>query len=115
VRKLFDVQLALGAVPIEKVEIPTKTGNELPPILAGLQWIFNTPEVNREVFAVLETIRPVGAEAPKKPPVAPAWTSGKFSSSASSGSVPTATTTASITSRISTPLCANFSANPPLT
>jgi hypothetical protein len=57
VRKLFDVQLALGAVPIEKVEIPTKTRDELPPILAALQWVFTTPEVNREVFAVLERIR----------------------------------------------------------
>lgn len=57
-RKTFDVQLALGAVPIEKVEIPTKTRDELPPTLAGLQWIFTTPEVNREVFEVLKSIHP---------------------------------------------------------
>ena len=65
VRKLFDVQLALGAIPIEKVEIPTKSRDELPPILAGLQWIFNTPEVNREIFAVLEGIQPRGKEVKK--------------------------------------------------
>ncbi len=53
-RKSFDVQLALGAVPIEKVEIPTKTRDELPPTLAALQWIFTTPEVNKEVFELLE-------------------------------------------------------------
>ena len=53
-RKLFEVQLALGAIPIEKVEIPTKTRDELPPTLAALQWIFTTPEVNKEVFALLE-------------------------------------------------------------
>jgi hypothetical protein len=44
VRKLFDVQLALGAFPIEKVELPTKTRDELPPTLAALQWIFITPD-----------------------------------------------------------------------
>jgi len=44
-------------VPIEKVEIPTKTRDELPPILAALQWIFTTSEVNREVFSVLESIQ----------------------------------------------------------
>jgi len=53
-RKSFEVQLALGAVPIEKVEIPTKTRDELPPTLAALQWIFTTPEVNQEVFELLE-------------------------------------------------------------
>jgi len=49
-RKSFEVQLALGAIPIEKIAIPTKTRDELPPTLAALQWIFTTPEVNKEVF-----------------------------------------------------------------
>jgi IS5 family transposase len=53
-RKSFEVQLALGAVPIEEVEIPTKSRDELPPTLAALQWIFTTPEVNKEVFDLLE-------------------------------------------------------------
>lgn len=67
VRKLFDVQLALGAVPIEQVEIPTKTRDELPPILAALQWVFITPEVNSEVFAVLESIQPAGTKSTGRP------------------------------------------------
>ena len=67
VRKLFDVQLALGAVPIEKVAIPIKTRDELPPILAGLQWIFTTPEVNREIFAVLEEIQPADKKSTGRP------------------------------------------------
>ena len=53
-RKTFEVQLALGAVPIEEVKIPTRTRDELPPTLAALQWIFTTPEVSSEVFALLE-------------------------------------------------------------
>ena len=53
-RKRFEVQLELGQTAIEKVQIPLKSRDELPPILAGLQWIFLTPEVNEAVFQVLE-------------------------------------------------------------
>jgi IS5 family transposase len=58
-RKSFEVQLALGAVPIEKVEIPTNSRDEMPPVLAALQWIFTTPEINREIFTLLKkSIKP---------------------------------------------------------
>lgn len=53
-RKRFEVQLALGRTPIERVEIPLKSRDELPPILAGLQWIFQTPELNGKILALLE-------------------------------------------------------------
>ena len=53
-RKSFEAQFSLGAVPIEKVVIPTKSRDEMPPILAALQWIFVTPEVSQKVFALLE-------------------------------------------------------------
>src|SRR5437867_3508624 len=54
-RRRFDVQLALGQIPIERVRIPLKSRDELPPILAGLQWIFQTPEINEQVLALLES------------------------------------------------------------
>jgi len=53
-RKRFDAQIGLGQAPIDKVVIPVKSRDELPPVLAGLQWIFRTPEVNGEIFALLE-------------------------------------------------------------
>ena len=53
-RQRFEIQLALGAVPIELVEIPTRTRDELPPTLAALQWVFTTPQVSSEVFRLLE-------------------------------------------------------------
>jgi len=53
-RKRFDSQIGLGQTPIEKVFISSKSRDELPPVLAGLQWIFATPEINEEVFALLE-------------------------------------------------------------
>ena len=46
-RKRFDRQLALGQTPIEDVAIPAKSRDELPPVLAGLQWIFKVPEADR--------------------------------------------------------------------
>jgi transposase, IS5 family len=53
-RKRFEVQLSLGQTPIEKVILPLKSRDELPPILAGLQWIYQTPEVNEPIFTLLE-------------------------------------------------------------
>ena len=53
-RKRFECQLELGQTAIEQIQIPLKSRDELPPILAGLQWIFLTPGVNEAVFRVLE-------------------------------------------------------------
>jgi len=53
-RKRFEVQLALGQTPIERVCLPLRSRDELPPILAGLQWIYQTPEINEPIFALLE-------------------------------------------------------------
>ena len=54
-RKRFELQLNLEAVPIELVKIPTCTREELPPTLAALQWVFINPQVNSEVFKLLES------------------------------------------------------------
>jgi hypothetical protein len=53
-RKTFEPQLFFGAMRTEDVKIPTDSRDELPPILAGLQWIFVTPEVRDAVFGLLE-------------------------------------------------------------
>lgn len=53
-RKRFAPDLELGQTPIEKVFIPTKSRDELPPTLAALQWIYKTPELNELVFTLLE-------------------------------------------------------------
>lgn len=66
-RQRFDVQLALGQTPIERVHIPLKSRDELAPILAGLQWIFQTREVNEEVFALLESKLLAGKKATGRP------------------------------------------------
>jgi len=53
-RKRFEVQYELGATPIEKVRIPTKSRDELPAVLRALQHIYTTPELNEKVFEILE-------------------------------------------------------------
>ncbi|MFT5404342.1 MAG: IS5 family transposase, partial [Verrucomicrobiales bacterium] len=53
-RKRFDLQIELGQPSIESVIIPLNSRDELPPIIAGLQWIFKTPEINEQIFALLE-------------------------------------------------------------
>jgi IS5 family transposase len=66
-RRRFDVQLALGQTPIERVQIPLKSRDELPPILAGLQWIFQTAEINEQVFTLLESKVVAGKKATGRP------------------------------------------------
>src|SRR5438874_13538804 len=66
-RRRFDVQLALGQIPIERVSVPLKSRDELPPILAGLQWIFQTPEINEQVFCLLESKLVAGRKATGRP------------------------------------------------
>lgn len=66
-RKRFEVQLALGMIPIEKVVLPLKSRDELPPILAGLQWIFQTPEVMCRILALLESKLLAGKKATGRP------------------------------------------------
>jgi hypothetical protein len=66
-RRRFDVQLALGVTPIERVSIPLRSRDELPPILAGLQWIFQTPEIHEQVFCLLESRLVAGKKATGRP------------------------------------------------
>ena len=53
-RRRFEVQYELGATPIEQVNIPVRSWDELPPVLRALQCIYTTPELNQQVFEILE-------------------------------------------------------------
>jgi len=52
--KRFEQQITLDTLAIPDVEIPLKSRDELPPTLAGLKYIFITPELNNKVFELLE-------------------------------------------------------------
>ena len=53
-RQHFSVQPDLHLVPIEKIVLPLRSRDELPPILAGLQWLWLHPTLKAEIFALLE-------------------------------------------------------------
>ena len=53
-RQPFQSQPDLQITPIEKIRLPLKSRDELPPILAGLQWIWMHPTLKSEILALLE-------------------------------------------------------------
>jgi IS5 family transposase len=53
-RQHFQAQPDLQITPIEKIRLPLKSRDELPPILAGLQWVWMHPTLKAEIFALLE-------------------------------------------------------------
>jgi hypothetical protein len=53
-RHPFQAQPDLQLTPIEKIRLPLQSRDELPPILAGLQWIWMHPTLKAEILALLE-------------------------------------------------------------
>jgi IS5 family transposase len=53
-RHPFQTQPDLQITPIEKIRLPLKSRDELPPILAGLQWLWMHPTLKTEILALLE-------------------------------------------------------------
>jgi hypothetical protein len=53
-RQRFPTQLDVHLLPIEKIVLPLQSRDELPHILAGLQWLWTHPTLKAEIFALLE-------------------------------------------------------------
>jgi hypothetical protein len=53
-RKAFEPAPDFHLFPIEKIRLPLQSRDELPPILAGLQWIWMHPTLKADLFALLE-------------------------------------------------------------
>ena len=53
-RKRFELQHELGITAIEDIEIPTKSRDELPPVLMALQHIFVNTKLSEQVFGIIE-------------------------------------------------------------
>lgn len=53
-RQRFAQQMTLGITPIPEVVIPKNSRHELAPVLAALQHIFVTPQLNEQVFELIE-------------------------------------------------------------
>jgi hypothetical protein len=66
-RQRYSPQPDLQVLPIEKIQLPTRSRDELPPILAGLQWIWMHPTLKAEIFALLEGALLAGKQATGRP------------------------------------------------
>jgi hypothetical protein len=53
-RQRYSPQPDFQVIPIEKIQLPLHSRDELPPLLAGLQWIWTHPTLKAELFALLE-------------------------------------------------------------
>ena len=53
-RHPFQHEPDLQITPIEKIRLPLRSRDELPPILAGLQWLWMHPALRAEILALLE-------------------------------------------------------------
>jgi hypothetical protein len=62
-RHAFPTQPDLQITPIEKIRLPLRSRDELPPILAGLQWLWMQPTLRAEILALLEAAVLAGKQA----------------------------------------------------
>jgi hypothetical protein len=53
-RQRYSPQPDINIIPIEKIVLPTKSRDELPPLLAGLQWIWTHSCLKAEILGLLE-------------------------------------------------------------
>ena len=66
-RQHFASQPTFQIVPIERVILPAHSRDELPPILAGLQWLWGNPALRAEIFQLLEDKLLAGKKATGRP------------------------------------------------
>ena len=62
-RHSYQAEPDLQITPIEKIRLPLKSRDELPPILAGLQWLWMHPTLRAEILALLEAAVMAGKRA----------------------------------------------------
>jgi hypothetical protein len=53
-RHHYQTQPELQLTPIEKIRLPLRSRDELPPILAALQWLWMHPTLRAEILALIE-------------------------------------------------------------
>ena len=61
-RQLISPQIPLGTIDIAAIELDPRSRDDIPRLLRGLQYIYMTPAVNAEVFALLAEIVPLKAD-----------------------------------------------------
>lgn len=57
-RTVQQPQMKLGELAVAKIQLDTRSRDEIPKLLMGLRHIYCTPEIREQVFAILEDIVP---------------------------------------------------------
>lgn len=57
-RKVMEMQLKIGQVPISEIEIDLQCRDEIPKLLLGLQFIDRNKDIRNEIFEILKDIVP---------------------------------------------------------
>src|ERR1039457_6054081 len=65
-RAVFHSQLKLGEDDIAKIKLDPKSRDDIPQLLAGLQYIYTTPELRQAIFKILEEVAPCRLGSGKK-------------------------------------------------
>ena len=66
-RQRFESQPPFQIIPIERIVLPVHSRDQLPPILAGLQWIWLHPILRAKIFELLERVVLAGKKATGRP------------------------------------------------
>ena len=73
-RKSFEPQMTFGQVDISKITFDLRSRDEIPKLLMGLQYVYCTPEVRKQIFELLEKeLIPEGTDANKGRPGMTLW------------------------------------------
>jgi hypothetical protein len=65
-REVFHPQMSLGEDDIAKIKLDPKSRDDIPQLLAGLQFIYTTAELRQTIFKILEEVVPCRTGSDKK-------------------------------------------------
>ncbi len=65
-RKVTNPQMIFGQTDISAIQFDSKSRDDIPRLLRGLQHIYTHPELRDKVFSILEEMRPVQADSTTK-------------------------------------------------
>ena len=65
-RKVTNPQMIFGQTDISAIQFDSRSRDDIPRLLRGLQHIYTHPELRDKVFSILEEMRPVQADSTTK-------------------------------------------------
>lgn len=72
-RQVKDQQFQLGETSISQIKFDPRSRDDIPQLLKGLQYIYVTPEIRKQVFNILETMIPPGVDGENGRPGMGLW------------------------------------------